>query len=391
MNILLGITGSIAAYKSVELARLLTAQGAEVKIILSESAEAFITPLTLSSFYPGEVYHTPDFFGLEAPMLHIDLARFADIILVAPISAHMLAKLATGQANCLLSAVCLASEAKLVLAPAMNQQMWKHAAVQANVATLVARGADILGPAEGIQACGDMGYGRMLEPADIAAALQLSAPTLLLAGKHICITAGPTHEKIDPVRFIANHSSGKMGYALAIAACAMGAKVTLISGPVSLPAPMGVDVVRVVSAQEMYEAAEAAAVKADIFIGAAAVADYAPAMPQPQKVKKNKDTLELSLKPTVDIIAALKKKYPKLFVVGFAAETENLLEYAKSKLATKHLDMIVANDVSNGKVFHEDDNEVYILSSKKPKPVFLERASKGIIAHAILKEISRLG
>ncbi|MDI5932274.1 bifunctional phosphopantothenoylcysteine decarboxylase/phosphopantothenate--cysteine ligase CoaBC [Halomonas kalidii] len=372
-RILLGISAGIAAYKSAQLARLLKQAGCEVRVVMTEGAQAFITPLTLQAL-TGEPVRTslldPE---AEAGMGHIELARWAELILIAPATADLMARLALGMADDLLTTLCLASEAEKVMAPAMNQAMWRHPATGRNAARLEADGWHLLGPASGDQACGDVGPGRMLEPEAIIAELLSLAPEAAPAtgeadGLTITITAGPTREPLDPVRYLSNHSSGKMGYALAAAAARLGATVRLISGPVSLPTPEGVERLDVETACEMHDAAQRLAPDSDIFIGCAAVADYRAEAPAEHKIKKHegKDGLILSLVKNPDIIAAVAGRRPsntlRPLVVGFAAETRDLEAYARDKLTRKKLDMIVANDVSRaGLGFGADDNAALIL------------------------------
>ncbi|WP_302139611.1 bifunctional phosphopantothenoylcysteine decarboxylase/phosphopantothenate--cysteine ligase CoaBC [Halomonas alkalicola] len=370
-RVLLGISAGIAAYKSAVLARLLKQAGCEVRVVMTEGAQAFITPLTLQAL-TGEPVRTslldPE---AEAGMGHIELARWADTILIAPATADLMARLTAGMADDLLTTLCLASEAEKVMAPAMNQAMWRHPATARNAARLMEDGWRLLGPASGDQACGDVGPGRMLEPEAILAALldagQVSntgdAPA---AGLAVTITAGPTREPLDPVRYLSNHSSGKMGYALAEAAAALGARVTLISGPVSLPCPAGVARLEVETALEMHEAALRLAEQSDLFIGCAAVADYRAEQAAEHKIKKveGEEGLTLRLVKNPDIIASVAAlpEARRPFVVGFAAETRDLAAYARDKLTRKRLDMIVANDVSReGLGFGADDNAALVL------------------------------
>ena len=388
-RVLLGISGGIAAYKSADLVRRLKERGAEVRVILTDAAQHFITPLTLQAVSGNPVSSSLLDPAAEAAMGHIELAKWADIILVAPASADIIARLAHGLANDLLTTCVLASAAPVAVAPAMNQQMYKNIATQKNLATLTAHNFYIYGPGVGEQACGDVGSGRMLEPLELVSALEkhFSAEQQLNNIK-ITITAGPTREAIDPVRYISNHSSGKMGFALAAAAAAMGADVTLISGPVQLATPAGVKRIDVTSAQQMYDAALAQAVQSNIFIGCAAVADYRVAQVASEKMKKLGDSaLELKLVQNPDIIAsvaALTQSRP--FTVGFAAETQNVLQYAKDKLARKKLDLICANDVSNPQLgFNSDDNAVTLLwhSGEQALPA----QPKAALARAILQHI----
>ena len=363
-NILLGISGGIAAYKSAELVRLFSKKGAKVRVCMTASAQQFITPLTMQAL-SGHQVHT-DLLDPQAElgMGHIELARWADAIVIAPTTANTLAKITYGLADDLLTTVCLASKAPLAIAPAMNQQMWHNATTQHNVQTLQQRGVQVFGPAAGEQACGDVGFGRMLEPEQILSATeQLFAPatTPPLAGKRIVITAGPTREAIDPVRFISNRSSGKMGYAVAQAAAALGAKVTLISGHVALDCPKNVTRINVESAADMLKATLTHAPTADIFIATAAVADYTPVAIADRKIKKNTDTFVLEMRRTTDILATVAQQFPQLFTVGFAAETHDLMTYARGKLERKGLDMIAANSVADGKAFDQSTNALEVV------------------------------
>ncbi|BCX87892.1 phosphopantothenoylcysteine decarboxylase/phosphopantothenate---cysteine ligase [Methylomarinovum tepidoasis] len=360
-RILLGITGGIAAYKTAELVRLLRRAGAEVQVVMTEAATRFITPLTLQAL-SGRPVRTGLFDPrAEAAMGHIELARWAEQVVIAPASADFLARLRIGMADDLLTTLCLATEAPVAVAPAMNRVMWQHPATRENVAVLRQRGVDIWGPAEGAQACGEAGPGRMLEPAEIFEHLEACWRGGPLAGRRVLITAGPTREAIDPVRFLSNRSSGKMGYALAQAAREAGAEVVLVSGPVSLPSPAGVAVVAVESAAQMYEQVMARVADCDVFIGAAAVADYAPVTVAGQKLKKHRDRLQLELVRTPDILAAVATHRPRPFTVGFAAETERVREYARDKLARKGLDLIAANPVGPGQGFDRDDNTLWVF------------------------------
>ena len=365
-KVLLGISAGIAAYKSAMLARLLKQAGCEVRVVMTEGAQAFITPLTLQAL-TGEPVRTslldPE---AEAGMGHIELARWADTILIAPATADLMARLAAGMADDLLTTLCLASQSRKVMAPAMNQAMWAHPATQRNAARLAEDGWRLLGPASGDQACGDVGPGRMLEPEEILAALLEPPKAPEAAGLAVTITAGPTREPLDPVRYLSNHSSGKMGYALAEAAAALGARVTLISGPVSLPCPAGVARIEVETALEMHEAAQRLAPESDLFIGCAAVADYRAESAAEHKIKKveGEEELVLRLVKNPDIIAgvAALPAESRPLVVGFAAETRDVERYARDKLARKGLDMIVANDVSReGLGFGSDHNAALLL------------------------------
>lgn len=360
-RILLGVTGGIAAYKSAELTRRLRAEGAEVKVVMTPAAQAFITPLTLQALSGNPVHVELLDHEAEAAMSHIALARWADRIVAAPASANFIARLSHGLADDLLSTLCLASAAPLLLAPAMNQQMWLNSATQENVRRVQTRGAVLLGPAAGSQACGETGPGRMAEPDEIVRALGDSFSSGRLAGLRVLVTAGPTREFIDPVRYLSNCSSGRMGYAIARAAVEAGAEALLVSGPVALAPPERAQLVEVVSAEQMREAVLAALASCDIFISAAAVADYRSAETAPRKLKKSAARPRLQLEKTPDILleAASQKEPP--FTVGFAAETENLAANAKQKLADKKLDMIAANQVGDGCGFESEFNalEVY--------------------------------
>lgn len=373
-KILLGITGGIAAYKTPDLVRKLTALGAQVRCVMSASAAEFVSPLALQAVSGHPVGDDLLDRNAEAAMGHIELAKWADKVLIAPTTANFMAKLAHGLADDLLSTLCLATSAPIYIAPAMNQQMWHAKATQANLGVLQQRGVRILGPAPGEQACGDVGLGRMLEPVDIANMLAQSSMEPLLANRHIVITAGPTREEIDPVRFISNHSSGKMGYALASAAVALGAKVTLVSGPVNLPCPAGVDLVNVVSAEQMHSAvmkvvgasqSDTASnnmqPNCDIFIGCAAVADYKPQQKTEQKIKKSDTELTLTFTRNPDILSDVAHLAQPPFTVGFAAETQDVAHYAQDKLKRKKLDMIAANDVSQaGLGFNSEQNALNV-------------------------------
>lgn len=387
-NILLGVSGGIAAYKSAEIVRKLQEQGADVRVVMTRGAQEFITPLTLQAL-SGNPVHT-ELLDTEAEqgMGHIELARWADLLLIAPATADMIARLAAGRADDLLTTVALATPAPMLIAPAMNQQMWRDQATVDNVTELAKRGAQLIGPAAGEQACGDIGPGRMEEPAIIAAAVAGQFESGLLAGKRVVITAGPTREALDPVRYISNHSSGKMGYALARAAAAAGARTTLVSGPVSLTAPEHVTINDVTSARDMLEACESLLPDCDIFIACAAVADYRPVDSQQQKIKKGPEEMQLQLVKNPDIVAAVAASEFPVFTVGFAAETQNVLDYARGKMQRKGLDMIVANDVSDqGIGFNSDENEVTVLWQEGQQA--LERAGKGAIANQIVDLIAR--
>jgi len=386
-RVLLGVTGGIAAYKSAELIRRLKEAGADVQVVMTSAATEFITPLTLQALSGRPVHMRLLDTATESAMGHIDLARWADVIVVAPASANFMAKLAHGLADDLLSTLCVASRAPLVLAPAMNHVMWGQAATQANRRLLEERGVHLLGPAEGDQACGETGPGRMVEPTDIAAALAGLFENDLLKATRVVVTAGPTREAIDPVRFLSNRSSGKMGYALAEAAAAAGARVTLISGPVSLACPERVERVEVESAAEMLAAVLKCAAEADIVIAAAAVADYAVQMPAAHKLKKHQAGLDLHLEKTPDIVASLTTISRRPFVVGFAAETEDLENNARGKLEAKGLDMVAANWVGRAdQGFDSDDNALTVVW--KEGGIELPLASKTTIAHQLIEIIA---
>ena len=365
MNILLGITGGIAAYKTPDLVRRLRARGADVQIVMTASAEEFVTETALQAVSGRPIRSNLWDKEAEASMSHIELARWADVVLIAPATAEIMARLASGAGSDLLTTLCLATEAPIAIAPAMNHVMWNNAAVQANRRTLEDRGVRILGPDVGSQACGETGAGRMLEPDAIAETvcgpeLGGGADAGRLAGKTVLVTAGPTREPIDPVRYITNRSSGKMGYAIASAAAAQGATVILISGPVSLPPPQGVHLVSVTTAAEMFSATHEKIADVDIFVGAAAVSDYRPADASTQKIKKDAERMQLELVRTEDILASVAALEAAPFTVGFAAETENVRDYALGKLEKKTLDMIVANRVGDECGFDRDDNAAQV-------------------------------
>jgi len=387
-RILLGVSGGIAAYKSAELIRRLQDLGADVRAVMTRASQEFITPLTLQALSGNPVHVDLLDPAAEAAMGHIELARWADLIVVAPASADCIARLAQGKGDDLLTTVCLARRCELVVAPAMNEAMWHHQATQDNLALLQQRGVHQIGPAAGGQACGDVGMGRMSEPSVLAQEIGDIFETGELAGKTVVITAGPTREAIDPVRYISNHSSGKMGYALAQAAVDAGAKVQLISGPTSLSCPDRVTRVDVVSAQDMYDATMAHTSDCDIFIASAAVADFRPLSVAEQKMKKTaEDTMRIDMVKNPDIVASVAAMSDKPFVVGFAAETHDVLEYAKSKLQRKNLDMIVANDVSDSAIgFNTDHNAVTLLTHDKQQE--LAEASKFQLSQLIVKAIA---
>ena len=360
-NIIIGVTGGIAAYKTAETIRLLRRAGATVRVIMSRGAQAFMTPLTLQSL-SGHAVHT-DLLDetAEMGMGHIELARWADAALIAPATADTLARLAMGRADDLLTTTALATPAPLFVAPAMNQQMWNNPATIANIRTLEERGVHIIGPGSGEQACGDVGAGRLVEPLEISAVIEEFFPSRALTGRRVVITAGPTLEPIDPVRFISNHSSGKMGFALAQAAAEAGAVTVLISGPVALATPAGVTRIDVQTATDMLDACrEHLLNKTDLFIGSAAVADYRPEICEAQKIKKSGDSMSLKLVRNPDIISAVAMMTPRPEkVIGFAAETQDMLDHAEAKRLSKQLDAIVANDVSRSDIgFDSDANAV---------------------------------
>ncbi len=367
-RILIGVTGGIAAYKVPHLVRQLKERGAEVRVVMSGSAQEFVTPMTLQAVSGLPVSLNLLDVEAESGMGHIELARWADVVLVAPATANFMAKIASGFADDLLSTLILATEAPLIIAPAMNQQMWQHPATQENLSILESRGVKVLGPADGLQACGEIGPGRMVEPEIIAQTI-LSQNTEdeshcdLLSGVNVVVTAGPTWEAIDPVRGITNHSSGKMGYALAAAARHSGANVTLVSGPVHLPTPSGVNKIAVSSAKQMLEAVLGCVSDTEIFIGVAAVADYRPVQTMDQKIKKSGDTMSIELVKNPDILASVAACPEKPFTVGFAAETENILEHARKKRIAKSVDMIAANNVAGREgAFGNQKNAVTLIT-----------------------------
>jgi phosphopantothenoylcysteine decarboxylase / phosphopantothenate---cysteine ligase len=356
-KILLGVTGGIAAYKSPDLVRRLLDRGADVQVVMSQGAQQFVTALTFQAVSGKPVRTDLWDEAAEAAMGHIELARWADEILIAPATADFIARLAHGFADDLLTTVALATSAPIVLAPAMNRLMWANPATQANIKLLKERGIRILGPASGEQACGEIGPGRMLEPTEIAAELFVSAPAnSALKGLKVVVTAGPTRERIDPVRFISNRSSGKMGYAVAEAARDAGAQVTLVSGPVQIAPPRGIERIDVESAEQMLTAVQQTIGDADIFIAAAAVSDYRCGEIACEKIKKTSDTMTLALSRAPDVLATVGKSASPPFLVGFAAETENVERNALAKLTGKNLDMIAANKVGDGLAFDKDDN-----------------------------------
>lgn len=387
-HIVLGVSGGIAAYKSPELVRRLRDRGAEVRVVLTSAAKAFITPLSLQavSGYPvSDDLLDP---AAEAAMGHIELGKWADLVIMAPATADLLARVSAGMANDLLTTVCLATAAPVAAVPAMNQQMYRAAATQANLKTLAQRGVLLWGPDSGSQACGDVGPGRMLDPLEIVGrAVQHFAAVKDLQHLKVMITAGPTREALDPVRFISNHSSGKMGFAIAQAAAARGAQVTLVAGPVSLPTPAGVNRVDVTSALEMEQEVMKRAGEQQIFIGCAAVADYRAAEISPEKIKKQGDEITLKMIKNPDIVAgvaAMPAQRP--FVVGFAAETQNVEEYARQKLIRKNLDLICANDISlPGHGFNSETNALHLFWQQGD--VRLPHSDKALLGQQLLDEI----
>jgi len=384
-RILLGITGGIAAYKCAELTRLLVKAGADVRIVMTQAATEFITPLTMQALSGHKVHLDLLDVDAEAGMGHIELARWPDLILVAPGSADFMARMCAGQAGDLLTTLLLATRAAVAIAPAMNQGMWLNAATQNNLQTLTQRGYHMFGPADGSQACGETGPGRMMEPADLAVCCANMFDAGLLAGLHITITAGPTREAIDPVRFISNHSSGKMGYALAAEAVQAGARVTLISGPVRLKVPDRVHFIGVTTAEEMLTASQQAAVSTDVFIGVAAVADYRPVDVSNIKIKKSADTLQLNLVRNPDIIGTLAKMVNRPLMVGFAAETHQIEKNGREKLLRKNLDMLFANDATA--TFNSDEisaTAFWQVAQGQPQSTTLGPANKHLVARQML-------
>lgn len=383
-RILLGITGGIAAYKCAELTRLLVKAGAEVRVCMTRAATAFITPLTMQALSGQRVHLNLLDSDAEAAMGHIELARWADLILIAPATADFIARIAQGQADDILSTIVLATSAKIAIAPAMNQAMWADDSTMTNLNVLVDREYHIFGPGEGEQACGDIGPGRMMEPAQL---LELSASlfeTGELAGKNFVITGGPTREAIDPVRFISNHSSGKMAYALAAEAVAAGAKVTLISGPVNLLTPESVKRIDVISAAQMLGATEEAMANCDVFIGVAAVADYRPVEIEKQKIKKSDELMQLTLVKNPDIISKIAQLKDKPFVAGFAAETNDIVSNGRDKLKRKNLDMLFTNNATE--TFNSDS--IYVTALTETSETELKAGNKHVVARNMLQLIA---
>lgn len=361
-NILLGVTGGIAAYKSMIVVRLLKQQGANVRVVMTDAAREFITPLSFQAVSGNPVHSSLLDTEAEAAMGHIELARWADAVMIAPASANTIAKLAAGRAADLLSTLCLATSAPVAIAPAMNQAMWANPSTAENIDCLKRRGVLVFGPASGEQACGDIGEGRMLEAEEIVEALEQMFNSQLLSGIRVMLTAGPTREAIDPVRYISNHSSGKMGYALAQAALEAGASVELISGPCALTASDRIKLQHVESAQQMLQAVESGINEIDVFIAVAAVADYRPQQVAGQKIKKTDEIMTMSLVKNPDILGTVASRIDKPFCIGFAAETEQLERYAKNKLQQKNLDMVIANRVDSTDVgFNSDYNSATVI------------------------------
>ena len=386
-RVLLGISAGIAAYKTPDLVRKLTELGAEVRVIMSRNAVQFVAPLSLQAVSGHPVHHHAMNADSESGMGHIDLARWADVILIAPATANLIARLVIGSADELLSIVCVASEAPLFIAPAMNQQMWQNAATQQNMEVLIQRGVKILGPDSGNQACGEVGPGRMLQPVDIARAIGESFSNTSLTGKSIMITAGPTWEAIDPVRGISNHSSGLMGYTIAQAAIECGAQVTLVSGPTSLEPPAEANTIDVISAQDMHKAVVQDIEQCDIFIAVAAVADYRPVDLAEHKIKKKHDRMTIEMVKNPDILAEVAALKNPPFCVGFAAETSNVVEYARAKLKQKNLQMIAANHVGGSETgFGTPDNAITLISPDNV--VELPKTNKHALARKLLEHIA---
>lgn len=387
-RILLGVSGGIAAYKSAELIRRLRDAGGEVRVVMTAAAREFITPLTLQAL-SGNPVHT-DLLdpAAEAAMGHIELARWADLVLIAPASADLMARMAHGHGNDLLTTLCLATGAPIAIAPAMNQKMWQDQSTQKNLLILQEKGFHVFGPGEGNQACGEIGPGRMLEPDELLLQAANVFDYKLLTGRHVVITAGPTREAIDPVRYITNKSSGKMGFALAEAAAEAGARVTLIAGPVYLPTPTRVTRIDVTRAQDMHQTSvEAVEAGCDIFIATAAVADYRPAVTADHKIKKSMQEVHLTLVKNPDIVAAIAAHEKRPFTVGFAAETRDVVNYAQAKLDNKKLDMIATNDVSGDNVgFNSDNNSLTVIWPGGHK--VLPLASKRQIAKQLIELIA---
>ncbi|AHF00510.1 phosphopantothenoylcysteine decarboxylase [Thiomicrospira aerophila AL3] len=398
MKILLGVSGGIAAYKALQLVRLLVKAGHQVQVVMTEGAKQFVQPLSFQALSGRPVRDSLFDLAQENGMGHIELARWPDLIVLAPVSANLLARLRVGMADDLLTTLCLASDRPILFAPAMNQLMWANSATQDNVAALMARGWQLIAPGEGEQACGDVGAGRLAEPDDIARAVAAYNSASAIAetshqqtwlGKKVLITAGPTFEDLDPVRFIGNRSSGQMGFAIAAAAAQKGAEVTLIAGPVNLDTPTGVTRINVRSAMQMFSQVQAHYASVDIMIGAAAVADYRLAQPSSHKIKKqpNQDELTLTLIKNPDIIAWVAQQVDKPYVVGFAAETQQLADYARQKRLQKGLDMICANQVGDGQGFEVDENALLVMTATDE--VALPKQAKYSLAVALLAQLRK--
>ena len=387
-NVLLCVTGGIAAYKSAEIIRLFKKDGADVRVVMTESAKEFITPLTLQAVSGNEIHDSLLDVKAESAMGHIELAKWADIILIAPCTAESLAKITHGRADDLMGSVILASNATSYIAPAMNTTMWLDKSTQDNFQTLISRGINFIGPDQGEQACGDVGPGRLVEPEKIIELIKSDLHKGPLSGKTITITAGPTREQIDPVRYISNNSSGKMGYALAEAAKLQGANVNLVSGPVSLTANKGINLFKINSAAEMLNKVFECMESSDIFISCAAVADFKPANYSDTKIKKeDSENLEINLEKNHDILSEVSKRHNSAYIVGFAAETSNVNDNASKKLNSKNLNMIISNDVSDKTIgFDSDDNEVHVIT--KNETIFLKKDKKIKIAREILNIIA---
>ena len=387
-NVLLCVTGGIAAYKSAEIIRLFKKDGADVRVVMTESAKEFITPLTLQAVSGNEIHDSLLDIKAESAMGHIELAKWADIILIAPCTAESLAKITHGRADDLMGSIILASNASSYIAPAMNATMWLDKSTQDNFQTLISRGMSFIGPDEGEQACGDVGPGRLVEPEKIIELIKSDLLKGPLSGKTITITAGPTREQIDPVRYISNNSSGKMGYALAEAARLQGANVNLVSGPVSLTANKGINLFKINSAAEMLNKVFECMESSDIFISCAAVADFKPANYSDTKIKKeDSENLEINLEKNHDILSEVSKRHNSAYIVGFAAETSNVNDNASKKLKSKNLNMIISNDVSDKTIgFDSDDNEVHVITEHET--IFLKKDKKIKIAREILNIIA---
>lgn len=386
-RVLLGISAGIAAYKTPDLVRKLLQLGAEVQVVMSKNSDQFVTPLALQavSGYPVHSY-TMDAQS-ESGMGHIDLARWADVVLIAPATANVIARLCAGNADELLTTICVATQAPIAVAPAMNQQMWQNQATIENIATLGRRGVHLLGPDSGEQACGEVGLGRMLQPEDIAQRVAGLFDNTSLTGKSVMITAGPTWEALDPVRGITNHSSGTMGYTLAQAAIEAGATVTLISGPTHIEAPERARVIDVISAQEMYDSVMSDIDSQDIFIAVAAVADYRPVSNKGKKIKKDADTMQIELIKNPDILASVAALKNAPFCVGFAAETHDVIDYARKKLEKKKLQLIAANHVGGTETgFGTPDNAITLIG--KDSIIELPKQSKASLSRLLIKQIA---